>query len=140
MVNRYITALLVVLAATGMEAQTYQQALKFALTDISYDEFIQQPEAKALEEDILYIIKAIKEVEQHIPMLESITHLSGLMGLRTVAEGVENDYQQQWLGKNNVDYLQGYQFLPPVTFNDFIRYYQQSVDLFESASDSTFSA
>ena len=40
MVNRYITALLVVLAATGMEAQTYQQALKFALTDISYDEFI----------------------------------------------------------------------------------------------------
>ena len=50
MVNRYITALLVVLAATGMEAQTYQQALKFALTDISYDEFIQQPEAKALED------------------------------------------------------------------------------------------
>ena len=40
MVNRYITALLVVLAATSMEAQTYQQALKFALTDISYDEFI----------------------------------------------------------------------------------------------------
>ena len=35
MVNRYITALLVVLAATGMEAQTYQQALRFALNDIS---------------------------------------------------------------------------------------------------------
>ena len=60
-VNRYITALMVVLAATGMEAQTYQQALKFALTDISYDEFIQQPEAKALEEDFLCVIKAIKE-------------------------------------------------------------------------------
>ena len=59
-VNRYITALLVVLAATGMEAQTYQQALKFALTDISYDEFTQQPEAKALEEDLLCVIKAIK--------------------------------------------------------------------------------
>ena len=64
MVNRYITALLVVLAATGMEAQTYQQALKFALTDISYDEFIQQPEAKALEEDILYVIKAIKQASE----------------------------------------------------------------------------
>lgn len=63
-VNRYITALLVVLAATGMEAQTYQQALKFALTDISYDEFIQQPEAKALEEDILHAIKAIKEASE----------------------------------------------------------------------------
>lgn len=74
MVNRYITALLVVLAATGMEAQTYQQALRFALTDISDDEFIQQPEAKALEEDILSVIKAIKEasedhqkVQHHFP-------------------------------------------------------------------------
>lgn len=64
MVNRYITALLVVLAATGMEAQTYQQALRFALTDISYDEFILQPEAKALEEDILSVIKAIKEASE----------------------------------------------------------------------------
>lgn len=64
MVNRYITALLVVLAATGMEAQTYQQALRFALTDISYDEFIQQPEAKALKEDILSVIKAIKEASE----------------------------------------------------------------------------
>ena len=64
MVNRYITALLVVLAATGMEAQTYQQALRFALTDISYDEFIQQPEAKALEDDILSVIKAIKEASE----------------------------------------------------------------------------
>ena len=69
MVNRYITALLVVLAATGMEAQTYQQALRFALTDISYDEFILQPEAKALEEDILSVIKAIKEASEdhHFP-------------------------------------------------------------------------
>lgn len=70
MVNRYITALLVVLAATGMEAQTYQQALKFALADISYDEFIQQPEAKALEEDVLCVLKAIKEAtedESNIP-------------------------------------------------------------------------
>ena len=61
MVNRYITALLVVLAATGMEASTYQQALRYAVTDISYEEFIQHPEAKALEEDVLCAIKAIKE-------------------------------------------------------------------------------
>ncbi len=71
MVNRYITALLVVLAATGMEAQTYQQALRFALTDISYDEFIQQPEAKSLEDDILYVIKVMKDasLDEHKPMI-----------------------------------------------------------------------
>ncbi|MBJ8362584.1 EAL domain-containing protein [Citrobacter cronae] len=84
-------------------------------------------------------IKAIKEVEQHIPMLESIIHLSGLLGLRIVAEGVEHDFQQQWLEKQRVDYLQGYQFLPPVTFSDFIRYYEHSVSLYEPVSGSTFS-
>lgn len=61
MVNRYITALLVVLAATGLEAQTYQQALRYALTDISYDEFIQRPEVKALEEDLLCALKSLRE-------------------------------------------------------------------------------
>lgn len=63
MMNRYITALLIVLAATGVEAQTYKSALKLALTDISYEEFIQQPEIKALENDILSAIKAIKAEE-----------------------------------------------------------------------------
>lgn len=78
MVNRYITALLVVLAATGMEAQTYQQALKFALTDISYDEFIQQPEAKALEEDLLCVIKAIKEASED-ESIKTTYHLSSAL-------------------------------------------------------------
>lgn len=79
MVNRYITALLVVLAATGMETQTYQQALKFALTDISYDEFIQQPEAKALEEDILYVIKAIKQASEEENLSEYHYHQAAVL-------------------------------------------------------------
>lgn len=64
MVNRYITTLLIILAATGMEAQTYKSALKLVLTDMTYEEFIQQPEAKALEEDILSILKALKYAEK----------------------------------------------------------------------------
>ncbi len=83
MVNRYITALLVVLAATGMEAQTYQQALKFALTDISYDEFIQQPEAKALEEDILCALKAIKAASEDESIAEHHHVLSAALATET---------------------------------------------------------
>ena len=79
MVNRYITALLVVLAATGMEAQTYQQALKFALNDISYDEFIQQPEAKALEDDILFVLKAIKAASEDESIAEHHHTLSAAL-------------------------------------------------------------
>ena len=83
MVNRYITALLVVLAATGMEAQTYQQALKFALNDISYDEFIQQPEAKALEDDILCVLKAIKQASEDESIAEHHHFLSATLATDT---------------------------------------------------------
>ncbi len=83
MVNRYITALLVVLAATGMEAQTYQQALRFALTDISYDEFIQQPEAKALEDDILCALKAIKAASEDESIAEQHHVLSAALAAET---------------------------------------------------------
>ena len=35
--NKYITALLVVLATTGVEAQTYQSALKAVLGDVAIE-------------------------------------------------------------------------------------------------------
>ena len=55
--NRYITALLIVLAATGVEAQTYKSALKLALTDISYEEF--RDKIKEFREtDAEYLIRA----------------------------------------------------------------------------------
>jgi hypothetical protein len=62
--NRYITVLLVVLAATGVEAQKYESALKLAMTDMSYQEVLQQSEALALEHDILSVIKALKQASE----------------------------------------------------------------------------
>lgn len=38
MANRYIAALLVVLTATGIEAYTYEAAVRDALTRMSYEE------------------------------------------------------------------------------------------------------
>lgn len=66
MMNRYIAALLVVLAATGLEAHTYQSALKLAVGDLSYEEFIKQPQARAFEDDLLAIIKAIKKAKHDL--------------------------------------------------------------------------
>ncbi len=61
MINRYITALFVILAATGVEAQNYRAALKLAMTDISYEEFAARPEARALKSDILSVIRLVKQ-------------------------------------------------------------------------------
>lgn len=69
MMNKYIAALLVILAATGMEAHTYQSALKLAVGNLSYEEFIKQPQARALEDDLLAIIKAIKKAKHDLKQL-----------------------------------------------------------------------
>lgn len=70
MMNKYIAALLVILAATGMEAHTYESALKFAVGSLSYEEFIKQPQARVLEDDLLAIIKAIKKAKLDLKQLK----------------------------------------------------------------------
>lgn len=71
-------------------------------------------------------INGIHAKDQSLPMLESIINLAAILGLRTVAEGVEYDYQREWLITSQVDFLQGYYFMPPVALADFRSYIQQS--------------
>lgn len=58
--TRYITALLVVLAATGVEAQTYAQVLQAALGETNIRMVASQPELRGIETDLLLIVKAYK--------------------------------------------------------------------------------
>lgn len=44
------------------------------------------------------------------------------MGLKMVAEGIENEYMLDTFEKLGVDYIQGYYFSKPLSENDFIRY------------------
>ena len=65
MMNRYITALLVVLTATGLEAQAYQSALKAARGgDVAREELCRHSAFQCKEAEILSFIRAIKSVEQ----------------------------------------------------------------------------
>ena len=48
--NKYITALLVVLATTGVEAQSYQSVLKIALGDVNIEDLCHQQAFKEDEE------------------------------------------------------------------------------------------
>lgn len=66
-----------------MEAHTYQSALKFAVGDLSYEEFIKQPQARAFEDDLLAIIKAIKKAKQDLePSPQHKFNGTGAAGLR----------------------------------------------------------
>ena len=61
-VNHCIVTMLVLLAATtSVEAQVYHSALKLALSDISKDGVMAPTEVKAIENDILSIIRVFKK-------------------------------------------------------------------------------
>ena len=62
--NKYITALLVVLATTGVEAQNYQSVLKLVLGDVNVEDFYRLKEFKGSEKDILSIIETFRLIEE----------------------------------------------------------------------------
>lgn len=81
MMNKYITALLVVLAATGVEAQTYQSALRGAMGNATLEELcnhlnINHLNIKGVETDILLVIEAYKNISKEEENKSATTHLS----------------------------------------------------------------
>ena len=62
--NKYITALLVVLASTGVEAQSYQSALRIALGDATIEDLCHKQTFKGIEQDILSVLDAIKQIKE----------------------------------------------------------------------------
>ena len=62
--NKYITALLVVLATTGVEAQNYQSALKIALGDVNIEDLCHQQAFKGVEQEVLLVLEAFKQIKE----------------------------------------------------------------------------
>ena len=62
--NKYITALLVVLAATGVEAQSYQSALKIALGDVNIEDLCHKQAFKGVEQEICQFLKPLSRLKK----------------------------------------------------------------------------
>ena len=62
--KKYITALLVVLATTGVEAQNYQSALKIALGDVNIEDLCHQQAFKGVEQEVLSVLEAFKQIKE----------------------------------------------------------------------------
>lgn len=56
------------------------------------------------------------------PLIDCVIEMAKKMGIKTVAEGVEHDYQVSWLKANNIDFFQGYYFSKPLPFPGFVAY------------------
>ena len=70
-------------------------------------------------------VKDLMEDDVSHAMVTSINHVSHRMGLKTVAEFVENDTILAELAKMRVDYLQGYASAEPVPIMECLRTIEQ---------------
>lgn len=67
-------------------------------------------------------ISLIKNLETQPAIVESIIHLMHILGYKVTAEGVEYDSQVDQLKKMHCDYVQGYYYSKPLTFDGFCEY------------------
>lgn len=61
------------------------------------------------------------------PLINCVIHMAKQMGILTVAEGVEHDYQVAWLKENDIDCFQGYFYSKPLAFGAFLDYFRHDV-------------
>jgi diguanylate cyclase (GGDEF)-like protein/PAS domain S-box-containing protein len=78
---------------------------------------------KRLPADMLKIDKFfIKELEQDTAIVRTVVELAHILGMRVVAEGVENERQATLLREMGCDLGQGYHFAEPLPPEDMFRF------------------
>jgi sensor c-di-GMP phosphodiesterase-like protein len=56
------------------------------------------------------------------PLIDCVIDMAKRMNILTTAEGVEYDYQVEYLKANQIDCLQGYFYAKPLAFGDFVTF------------------
>lgn len=70
-------------------------------------------------------IDSLTSATADTPVLDTIVGLSRRLGLTTIAEGVTEAHQVDWLIKNHVPYVQGYYYGRPMPAADFHQWYME---------------
>jgi hypothetical protein len=115
--NKYITALLVVLAATGVEAQGCQSVLKIALGDVNIEDLCHQQAFKGVGQDLLSVLEAfkqIKEGEEVDPAQSKLVYTADRPeGLLAASTSYSHIHQEQHLFLPNPSLTTGIQIRAP---------------------------
>ena len=69
-------------------------------------------------------IRTISEENDNQNLVDTIIYLAKSLGLKVIAEGVETEYQLEYLKKRYCDYIQGYYEAKPMPRDEFIKYLQ----------------
>ena len=70
-------------------------------------------------------IRDIETTVANAAIVDAILALAESLGLKTVAEGVENQAELDYLRQHNCQEVQGYYFAKPMNADNFLNWYQQ---------------
>ena len=91
---------------------------------VGYAGLRQLQHMKSLPVDVLKIDKMFVDgLPEDNSMITAIIQLARSLNLQTIAEGVENEAQRDWLAQAGVDIAQGYLFAHAVTAETFQEQY-----------------
>ncbi|MGM0602807.1 MAG: EAL domain-containing protein [Bacillota bacterium] len=68
----------------------------------------------------LSFIRSMKEGKEAKSIVEFIIKMAHMLGMKTIAEGVESEFELEALKSFDNDFVQGYYYNPPLEENDFI--------------------
>jgi len=89
-----------------------------------------------LKIDKMFVDDLQEEVED-CKLIENIIDIAGKLGMHTVAEGVENEYQASALKKYGCDLYQGYLYAKPLTYKELKAFILDNQMLDQTATDSS---
>ena len=112
--NKYITVLLVVLAATGVEAQDRQSVLKIALGDVGIEDLSRQQAFTGVGQEILSVLEAFKQMKEVEPAQSKAVYTADRTDRFPAASTSYSDiHQEQQLFLPNPSLTTGIQIRAP---------------------------
>lgn len=108
-------------------AHIKRSGIKIALDDFgtgfSNLAFIANLNPDSIKIDRMFIRQISREAAT--PLIDCVIDMARRMNILTTAEGVEYDYQVEYLRTNHIDCLQGYFFSKPLCFSEFAGFLQR---------------
>ena len=111
--NKYITVLLVVLAATGVEAQDCQSALKIALGDVGIEDLSRQQAFTGVGQEILSVLEAFKQMEDDEAQSKAVYTADRTDRFPAASTSYSDTHQEQQLFLPNPSLTTGIQIRAP---------------------------
>lgn len=112
---------------TQMQEQGFQFSLDDFGTGYSSITYLKDTPISSIKIDKSFIDEITHDNSGEAQFFDAIVTLSKVIGLSSIAEGAEEEYQVEYLKKSGCDMIQGYYYSKPLNPKEFNTYMRQSI-------------